>query len=249
MVNYLENENFKATIVVNDPTIIVLGFGGLGAVKKEGGDWGEGFFQSKGFSFVSLNPKSEHWWFRGCFGEELEKLQSITRSYQRVVCYGHSMGGHGAFVHADDLNATSIISSAPQYSINPNIIGKYDRRWSQFFSAKIHDGMEDRLKSHASDIRIIFDPFDKTEKWHVDRIMENNPQTNTLRLPFTEHEPLQFLKSAGLLSDVIGSLIVSSGVPKDIRLKVRQARATSDQYVRRMRKVLDWREQKSLLRK
>ena len=226
---HISNPNFSGFYGDLGGDLLVLGFGGLGAVSNPNVLWGHAFFKAINVSHISLTPLRPHWWHRDALGDEARTIQDIARNYDRVVCYGHSMGGHGCFVHADDLGATGICASAPQYTINPDKLEVYHRDLHHYYDPAVHSDMESL--SAKCPATVIIDPRDSIDCWHLSKIRQKVPQVCTFALPFTGHRPLEFLSEAKALRSVVEILLKQPDQISKARGIARAGRRKSQIYL------------------
>lgn len=77
------------------------------------------------------------------------------------------MGAYAALKYSRDLQAEYTIALAPQFSINPELVGDWDKRYTRFYNPNIHQKMEITKEDIFGHNVIIYDPILKSDAKHA----------------------------------------------------------------------------------
>lgn len=110
-----------------------------------------------GMDLYGIVPRQPCWYPAGEMDAIIAILQ--TRLERPSIAYGASMGGYGALRFGGVIGCTAAIAFSPQASIDPAVVGEFDRRYERYFDAALHRaGMSIRADHLAPHSFAIFDP-------------------------------------------------------------------------------------------
>lgn len=99
------------------------------------------------------------------------------------------------------MGATNVLSFAPQVSIDPEIVGEFDKRYLRYFTKKNNSGMEIKPEDVSGRVYVFFDPFLQEDKRHIELLKGVVPSVFPIAIRFTHHFPIQcFANSKDALS-------------------------------------------------
>jgi tetratricopeptide (TPR) repeat protein len=94
-----------------------------------------------------------------------------------------------------------------------------------------YDKMEE-VASRIARLIIIYDPYFEEDAWHGREISRRLPNTVPLLLPFCAHPATEFLQAAGMLQDLVLTVVKSGDVPTNFARLRREGRRRSSTYWR-----------------
>lgn len=155
-------------------------------------------------------------------------VASLAATSKPVITWGHSQGGYGALKYSAPLHAICVISSSPQYSIDPSTLPIVPH-FEQFFRPDLHQGMEIRREDISGRVFLIHDPLEKRDEKHVSRIVQLGSELATLMpLHHVGHNAMDVLGDPRVILRLIaagrGELELSLATQKMHTLKKRSIR-------------------------
>lgn len=210
----------KANLNFHDRINIVVTFSARADKPHESG-FGETFFQKNKIPAIHFISKANHWWQTSEMQSAIKKVIPLLADYKNIYTYGASMGGHGALIFSKALGATHIIAGSPQYAIKGRLTP-----WAQAWERDTQNvnelfTIEDGLAKTAK-VYCIFDPYNDFDLKHVNQINKLVPIVR-IKTAFSGHSAILQLKSQGLLSRLLKTIIMNTEplneVIKHIRLK------------------------------
>lgn len=211
-----------------DPTQIVVSL--PHAVAGSGFDergFGQNFIRKKGLSAIYVRMGWSNWFQ----DEEILRLGKAVRTRigdATCAVYGASMGAYGALLLSDVLKADTVISVAPQFSIDRSQV-PFETRWrkaARRIGPFLHD--LDQYVSHDAKISVLYDPRSLDL-----RQIELIPQRDNLRhiaIPHASHQVLQRLNEAKCLQLVLEDVFGNGPPAADIIKAARKTRRQSKTY-------------------
>lgn len=167
--------------------------------------FGQEFFRKSGISVFHVVAKWNHWWQ---LGEMEEVLQAIRdrRGTRALWTYGASMGGAGALMFADRLDAAGAIAMSPQASVDLSR-ADFEPRW-----------MADRRRIKTFDDRwldtglstptwLFYDPTHAEDDQHARMIAATAADIHCIPVLFSNHAAMRMLLECGLLSDTVRNVL------------------------------------------
>lgn len=185
----------------------------------------EEFLRSRDISAIHILTQHNNWYQTEGFAEALACVAEAVAKYPRVVAYGSSMGGYAALRYADEVAADLIIAISPQYSLSRER-APFETRWSET-SRHIRWGIVDqRPLSPRARAVIIFDPYLRQDRAHVERIARDRP-VERITVPFAGHPASTYLAETAVFPAVIEHLLADKPVDHLIAPVLRKRRETA----------------------
>jgi len=197
-----------------DARVLVFSFTERGNFELSGDGFGGDFLLGNGFDVVAIKSARSSW-----FEEVAPVLPRIHAAldqaavrYDLRVCYGSSMGGHGAMRYAAALGANRVIAISPLFDIRDPA----DTRYAEDIRLLTSDPMirADGF-SPGCDYVVLYDPRGPDAP-HVARFgaVVAPGRLRPVRLPYSGHPSGYFLAQTGLLKPVVEALIRGGALPK-----------------------------------
>ncbi|MBB5751348.1 hypothetical protein [Prosthecomicrobium pneumaticum] len=187
--------------------------------------------RASGLFFVS---RWNHWWQTREMEHGLAAIErsGVLEGRSAIMAYGSSMGGYGALLYGARLKASSVLSIAPQISIDPKRSGP-DQRFRG--RGRTLTFVNDRLIEEASRTAktiLVYDPRHREDRWNAEQIEAGLPHAQPIHLPVTGHPPTMFMLQAGMLVDFVAHVFATGDAPPDWRARRRAGRRGSRDYWR-----------------
>jgi Tfp pilus assembly protein PilF len=165
-------------------------------------------FKKRDCRALFIVPNTNEWYQHNEIWDALTACRRILdASSVRPIVYGSSMGGFAALAYSKELNARMVIAGSPQVSIDPDLVGSFDKRWSdiggriKFERSDCRDGMV-----RDSKVYVVYDSLHKEDRRHAEMLLlESN--VIGIAFPASGHGVLSFLKNLGLVRPLIETLI------------------------------------------
>ena len=147
------------------------------------------------------------------------------------MTYGFSQGGYGALKFSAPLAASMSLCFSPQWSINPDDVDAFDRRFSGHYDAALRNGERIEQGDICSQNFIFYDTGDSRDAENAKRLLALGG-VHAVLAPFTGHGTVRLISDARLGRDLIGLCLGQSGAnPSDFRALLRRARRRSTTYL------------------
>ena len=209
--------------------------------------FGEAFFGKHRISGIYFIAKWSHWWQTP---EMMDAADAVRRhgllsSSRRRVGYGSSMGAYGALLHSGRLNLDTVLALTPQFSISPTRT-PFAAQWRPY-AEKITfvDDEVEKVASRIARLIVSYDPYFDEDAWHGREICRRLPNAVPLLVPFCGHPATEFFQAAGMLQDLVLTVVRSGNIPPNFARLRREGRRRSAAYWRWLGSHLlnreDWR--------
>ena len=143
------------------------------------------------------------------------------------MTYGHSQGGYGALKFSRALNATTAISFGPQFSIDPAVVGDFDRRFISHYSRELNNGSPITTTDLCARNIVVSDPLHHDDRKNVN-LIKYLGGVECIPAPFTGHSTIKSIVDGGKASVFIDELVNGSFC---LRRVVRDCRRMSPTYL------------------
>lgn len=226
-----------------DETVFVT-FNELGFVPDGPVFWGEDLFATLPHSAIGIVSKYPNWYPAADMQAALPSILAAIRG-RPVITYGYSQGGYGALKYAAALNAQAALSFCPQWSINPDDVSEFDRRFAVYFAPHLDNGHAIDAGDAIPNAFVFFDPYQRHDVMNIERIggcMSLQP----VICPFTGHDTIRLLSETHLgvtflaLADrCLRSGAAAESTARELRRLLRTGRGQSSYYFMHRSAVLE----------
>lgn len=124
-----------------------------------------------------ITSKVDFWYISEETDDVINFLKEKTQTYKNIILIGLSMGGYPALVWSKKLNATTVFSMAPKYSLDPNECNVKEHYIERNFRSQMI-GMSVKNKNIYGRVFIAYDPYDEYDSYHVDLIKKEIKDKN-----------------------------------------------------------------------
>ncbi|WP_176248611.1 MULTISPECIES: hypothetical protein [unclassified Sulfitobacter] len=196
------------------------------------GGWGTKSFTKRGMAHVCVFHRDEDWHQHDEFFDAMRACRAYFGATPQLTAYGFSMGGYGALLGAQALNASRAIAVSPQSSIDPDVV-RFERRYGEQW-AKM-DGWRHDLAAHMDDKRaytVMVDPMHGQDKKHEGRLPKPAQYSRVL-LHGAGHAGIQSIVGMGQ-SAALFNFLRGDSTPRDMRNAYRAGRRDGFRYIRKM---------------
>ena len=219
----------------SESNIVFVTFNEMGFKPDGARFWGDMFFAKSPFAAIGVVSKRPNWYPAAEMRAAAERIRAATPGACRIT-YGLSQGGDGALKFAAALDARGALSFGPQWSIDPDDVGDFDKRYLQYFARGLGNGARVLAKDVKPNSFMFYDPYLRVDALNAARLREL-PGIEATPCPFAGHAPLQLLVEARLSAPFIetAAAAISSDRPSAetrnaLRALLRQARGRSRTY-------------------
>lgn len=130
--------------------------------------WGQVPITKLNLPCIGISPKRSHWYPDSFMDQAIAAAKTITDKFENRIGYGYSMGGFGAIKYAPIFRFDQTFAFSPQYSIDPAIVGDFDKRYKEHY---IPDNMGDRATAwRRGSTYIVYDPLFTADARHAQLI-------------------------------------------------------------------------------
>lgn len=154
---------------------------------------------------IGISTKVGKWYI----SHEMDDVIKIIKNFsnKKIICIGVSMGGFGALKYGRAFGAFSVLSFAPQWSINPDdLIDNPNEGEREVFSKNFSDNMSNMsIKNENISERtcIVYDPANHYDKYHVKKIIENTDKIDTIKSFYTGHPVVESLSGSSNMKNIL----------------------------------------------
>lgn len=136
---------------------------------------------------IGVMPKRANWFPAAAMLKAVEQIAPRLEGFATRLIYGGSMGGYAAIKFSRLLSATHVLALCPQWSIDKAEWTNFNPGWQEHFRSAL-TGMGIRADDVAGAIFIFSDPYDRHDRAHVAKILEQAPQARLIPVPFVRHD-------------------------------------------------------------
>ena len=137
-----------------------------------------------GYSVIDFVATEPNWFPADDMAALLPVVCGLLDGFSRRITFGFSQGGYGALKFSAALGADISIAFSPQFSIDPRVV-KGDR-FGHLFRSQHNVGMGLARGDCICPSYVFSDPFDRTDRQHVD-LIARAIDIRQLAMPFFGH--------------------------------------------------------------
>lgn len=149
--------------------MLLVTFGPLNSLADGADFFGRPLAQRMKLSALGFMAKRPNWYPEASMQKALAATQELRARFSEVATYGSSMGGYAAAKYSRPLAATTTLSLCPQWSIDPQHVADYDRRYEHYFREG-RTGGPIRGDDVSGNIYVFVDPAYSPDLDHARRI-------------------------------------------------------------------------------
>lgn len=180
-----------------------------------------------GHDVFGIIAKKNNWYPRASIEAAAQRLRPMLAEYETRLAYGSSMGAYGAIKYSALLQCDRVLALAPQVSIDPADVGKWDTRFTRNFSAVKNNAMRITAPDIGGHVTAIFDPMCATDAQHV-KLLADLAVVEPIPAYFCDHYVISPIASFSRLSALMEAVIADN--PEQARAVYRSARKASPYY-------------------
>lgn len=200
---------------------LLVSFNEMGLAAGEGRYWASTLCDKLDINCIAFVTHRPNWFPAVSLRAAIETALGVVTKFDTRVGYGFSQGGYAAIKASKGLGLTDTLAFSPQWSIDPDV--HIDPRFNQYFSAELNTGMEISSDDQPARLRIFFDPGDRGDAEHVNRISKQ-VNADLITVHSSGHGSVRSFANSVAFSALIAALDSIDAV----RRAVRSARVGSD---------------------
>lgn len=199
----------------------------------DSGGWGSRSFRKRGIAHVCVYHSAPDWYQNGAFFKAMSHLRKVLGDDIALTTYGFSMGGYGAILAADHLNARRAVAVSPQFSVDPAVV-PFERRYKAEWAAmgRWHHDLSAYRKDAGREVIVLLDPLHRQDRRQEALFPKPSGHTRCL-IHGAGHAGIQTLVEMGIV-EVLFDMLRGDASAKDLRNAYRQHRQTGFRYLRKV---------------
>jgi hypothetical protein len=196
---------------------LLITFNEMGMTSDGRQFWGQIAAERLALSAIGFVSRTPNWFPTSVMpGAICEIKRRLSNRFPERITYGHSQGAYAAIKFSRCLQASTVIASAPQYSLDPQDI--IDNRFNEFFRPEHHSGMRIKSDDVSGTVFVLYDPYEPVDRSHVDCIRAV-VSVIPVQVPFAGHSVVRLLAETKTMGEFLARCV--SGDLKGIRHLVR----------------------------
>lgn len=195
--------------------------------------WGARSLLKRGIAHVCVFHSAPIWHQTPEFFAAMRLCRDFLGPEVALTTYGFSMGGYGAILAADALDADRVVAVSPQFSIDP-AIAPFERRFGEEWAAMgpwLHDMAEHRRDAHR-EVIVLYDPMHRIDRRH-EAFFAQLPGHHRCLLHGAGHAGIQAMREMGII-ETLFDLLRGGGSALEARNAYRQNRRKGFRYLRKV---------------
>jgi hypothetical protein len=188
-----ECDDFEVIFQPGRTDMLLVTFSSLGMFSPTGSwanghvFWGRALVEKWGCSGIGFVARHRNWFCSDHMPAACQVVKERAAAYGTVISYGSSMGGYAALRWAREVGAGTAVAFAPQFSIDPAVVGHGDHRYAGYFKPELK-GMGIGAADVAPQNFVLVDRTDRQDMLHVGMIRDRVPGLQVVPLDFCGHE-------------------------------------------------------------
>jgi pimeloyl-ACP methyl ester carboxylesterase len=196
--------------------------------------FGQDFARKNSIDGIYVKCIGNHWYQYPEIPDALSAIRQAAGG-RNIVTYGSSMGAYAAIKFAGVLNAERVVAISPLFSPDP-AKPPFERRWK--VDADQITFLDDKINmAPETHVYVLTDPAHADAK-HARLFRATLSNSTIVAVPLASHPVGHFLREAGLLADLITSLISGRFDNRRWCTARRASRTRSSIYNKRLAEVI-----------
>jgi tetratricopeptide (TPR) repeat protein len=157
-----------------------------------------------GYSALGVVSKSNSWFPSDYVEDAIPHAMDIINKYDTAIGYGYSMGAYGAIRFSKQLRCRSVLAVSPQYSINPEVVAKFDWRYHGYYRPE-NIGMEIKQEHCSQNIYVVVDPRYPPDFEHFKLLNAENANCSLIAANYCGHDTIKMIADTSVLRSLLGA--------------------------------------------
>ena len=195
----------------SDFLVITFGYNGM---KADGENfWGKSLCVRAGYNAVGFVTREPTWFAPSHMAPAIADVLPSIAQFTRRMTYAGSMGGFAAMRYGKALGAGTALVYVPQFSLDPEIAGRFDPKFPEFFRPELHRGMEpDGPRDIPDTSYLLFDRSNPTDAGHAALFQATAPWIRAIGMPHTHHATSRVFVGVGSATRLIEAVLADDAV-------------------------------------
>ncbi len=192
--------------VVHKPSksrFVLLPFNHLRMGANDANFWAERLVDRAEISALGFVNATSNWFPRTSMIAAAAACRPVIASYEKSVTYGASMGAYAALRYSRLLGVDAAVGFSPQFSIDPDVVGAFDRRYLQFFKPELNRGMEFAADEVIDNAFLFYDNLHKVDQRNMALILGAIGPRNVINVPTIGHEVISIFARTPLTAELL----------------------------------------------
>lgn len=210
-------------------------WGDMGSRETGSTVWGQSLFNKMDVPCLGFVAKGQFWYPEHDTFNLINASAGILSRFSKRISYGFSMGGYAALKFSSRLRSSESLAFSPQFSIEPSLVGDFERDYISRFNPDLHVGMGIRREDLCPTNYVVYDPLYRPDRKHFELIMsaESGPMeaVKGIVAPGFGHQSINVVGQTGNAEELLGLVATAwTNVPKEFRKSLRWRRPLSNFY-------------------
>jgi|GEM_PF-1524620 len=158
-----------------------------------------------GITCVGVTAKVDHWYISPDTLEVQKHILNFTEKFSNTVIIGISMGAYAALSWSKILNADTVFSMAPKWSLDPEECPVHEYYLTHNFRENMK-GMGIRKEQVQGRLFVAYDPLDEGDWEQSQLLSEKIPEINIVNTYYSGHVVAHSLSGSNLFGEIIAAL-------------------------------------------
>ena len=183
---------------------LLVAFGEIAFLADGRNYWARPMIERRNINAIGIAARTPNWFPHADLEEFVaEHRDLLDRFAGRIVLVGHSMGGYGAIKYSGLFGATTVVTTAPQYSLDRSILPNDKRPPIPYFRPELHTGIEPRPEELSGEIYIFYDLYHSSHPQADAFAAMNLPRIHIFNTPSIGHEVMNIFASNDGLVELV----------------------------------------------
>jgi hypothetical protein len=220
---------------------LLITFNPFGVAANGRDYWGKSLVEKNSINCLSFASRRSNWFPAVDVEAAAKNVAGILEYFKgQIILYGTSMGGYAAIKYSRLLSATCVLAFSPQYSINPEDVGTFERRFCSWYNLEQNRDMKISAADVSGTVFLFCDPRQGDDVAHANAIAESLMQpVYVVPVPYTGHSAVEIFASSDNAKRLFCHGLANA--PLDVAMLTRDLRRISNVRVRTLARCLGFR--------
>lgn len=168
---------------------LLVAFGEIAYLADGKNYWCKPMIERRRVNAIGIAARTPNWFPRSDLDTFVATHRDLLDRFAgRIVLAGHSMGGYAAVKYSALFKATTVVATAPQYSLDRRILPNDTRPPVPYFDPALHNGMQPTSEDMSGNIFIFCDMQHSGRPQFDAFAAMNDPRIRIINVPSVGHE-------------------------------------------------------------